>query len=958
MKQTPSLENLLSLLKHYTDVLCPYPLQHSLNGGIRSGDRQGDIMDMMKTLLRLISANVWKCFHISDALHPYSQDALDRMYRTFSECALLPTLSLKGSGRYRRRFVSLKGSIMSEPFQLGNDTDSGSDSGSDSDNDIDDDDEDKNENGKKKKKKNEEEEEEEDDEGDNDNDYDDKGSKVKKEKETNGKEIEEREGEGEGEGEKKKEICSIKTLIAVDDIDLFNMFQLNLSEVELSEIIWIDACSTMKDRQMSEFDSDDIVYNTQALKADSDKLLSADHRDFMRMVSIAPVQTFYAPKTSVALFKFLDVPSLSKLVTKCKVSEEHSLPSDELRKMTTKSCSALTKRSLNTLLEIAQCVLHMKRGEMYCERLTPYLQSVFSLTIKECPHLEADFSLDLGSIDSRFQGVRSCRQDIPFHIDIGRDTDDAIQLLISQSITEEEVLTMCIDIVSNKLELQLALMDKTQPFEIMKDIRGHMETYSIEPWEDFRFKTFKIDKLPPHVPLWSLVALVEDDEDDEDDGGKEAVTVTEMEEKSTSEVILSPEAIARGEAYWKLNEQSKENAKRFIEQSTTAPKVLSEEKMALMVANDNQLERVKNIMNYRAQQDVENIPIVVTLQDLPVAVREDRLSVAVFEGQRYSHSDDEKNDLKEGDGGGEMGRDNRIDPHSLMVGEKDSEVNKERTNEMDSDVVRERGQDPYTMKSRTRGHLSADSTDGGGPLLDSSNGTREGTFPLQIGPHSGPFQGDLGHRIGGGTYDPEAFQFSSFPVSSSYSANSVDLWNLLSKDSLDSNHLLEIAGLTGAESAAATWSIADVLMTRNSKAVGRVGEYLASEYLLAMSDLSGFQSVEWLNKKSESGLPYDIKIEMKDGSNSKFCEVKARSVRAEGDQHSINQWFISQNEVMEAASRGSDYFAICLTVSVDIQGKISPRSFREIGLTGGLSGCLVEKAASLILQLNDSSRVE
>ena len=920
----------------------------------RSDDLK-DALNKMKDLMKDISINIWKCFHISNAMHPYSQDSLVRMRKTFAECALLPTLSLKISGLSRRRFVSLKGAILSERFRLDGDTDSDDDSESDESEDED---------------ENEGEDNDDDDTGANirANDIDNIDDDGKKKKRVNEKKklLEgEVEGEevGEGEGEE-EETPAIKTLIAVDDIDLFEMFLPRLSKRELTDICWIDSCSAIKDKQMSEFEIVDINYVTQDVKNLSDRLLQVPPEDFHRIVSTIPVQTFYAPKSTEAFFKFLDIPSFSTLVNKRRISEEHSSPTEIPRNVSISSPSTLARRCLNALLEIAQCILYMDMGEGNCTFLTTHLQSIFSMTIIDSAELDMEYSLDLGSIDFRFQGVRTCRQTIPYYLERDLVQGSAMTLLLSQTITEEDVLGLCIDLIANKLEFQIALIMMKQPTDLMIKIRNKMTTYAKDPNNDFPFKLFDIERLPPNVSLWSLNKIVIENKngkgnDDEDGSG-------ERDEPSVTEganMIEDNEAKGRMESYLRMAEHAQNYANS--RQPMAQPKAgsvsgsVSANKMALIAANDNHLELVNTHMALCAQQDREIQSITVSSEDAVIndnererkRESEDVFSVPFYEGQRCPANSSINGNTNVDANGFHNGSRNGGDHN--MDGQRDTGrpiEEGENDRKMEGGLLAyEHDSESGERKSGDRAHLVSFSSS------NSANSTGAWVDENQYGVYTGLRQGDCGRGISGGTYDPNFATSTSFSTSSA--SISVDLLDYLNDASLDSNLLAQIAKLSCDEQCTPD-NIVDVMLANNA-AVGRVGEYWASLYLQSQASVLGFKSVKWMNDEGEKGLPFDIEIELMDGTGVKHCEVKTRSFNEDEGRKNITQWFISQREIEVAMKEKENYFAVCLSMSVDrVKRKIGPRSLHLVGIVGGLSNSLFEKSSSLLLQINEQKRTE
>lgn len=188
-------------------------------------------------------------------------------------------------------------------------------------------------------------EEEDDDDDDNEEEEEVEGEDVEGEREDvergdndDEKEKLEKEGdeEGMGDGDKvaeKKENTTtptpaptphtLKPVIAVDDMTMFMLLEPILKKLKLgNSICWIDGCSPNNNnnntnnngRNISEsaYEEEDIEYDIQTLVNESISNLSPE--EFRSVVAKISDKIFKAPKTTVSLFKFLDIPSLSRLV--------------------------------------------------------------------------------------------------------------------------------------------------------------------------------------------------------------------------------------------------------------------------------------------------------------------------------------------------------------------------------------------------------------------------------------------------------------------------------------------------------------------------------------------------------------------------------------------------------------------------------------------------------------------
>ena len=132
---------------------------------------------------------------------------------------------------------------------------------------------------------------------------------------------------------------------------------------------------------------------------------------------------------------------------------------------------------------------------------------------------------------------------------------------------------------------------------------------------------------------------------------------------------------------------------------------------------------------------------------------------------------------------------------------------------------------------------------------------------------------------------------------------------------------------------------------------GRLGERLAVQSLACMFQGS-MREIKWVNEAAEQFLPYDVTIELTDGSK-KYCEVKSRVVteRAPGPRR---QWLVSPQEVASAVQQGRGYFACCIAVRVRYsQGRVRVAGAEgvTVGRDAGLVNAIRQQQAQLVLQI-------
>jgi len=122
----------------------------------------------------------------------------------------------------------------------------------------------------------------------------------------------------------------------------------------------------------------------------------------------------------------------------------------------------------------------------------------------------------------------------------------------------------------------------------------------------------------------------------------------------------------------------------------------------------------------------------------------------------------------------------------------------------------------------------------------------------------------------------------------------------------------------------------------------------------SFSGLCDMATSEWVNKNHESGLPYDIKITMNDGSE-KYCEVKTRVVRdvdveGAGAVAVANSWFISPQEVAFAVEKQESYFVCGVCIAIDVNAVVVSTQATPIGIQTGLVDAVRCSEAQLLIR--------
>jgi len=130
---------------------------------------------------------------------------------------------------------------------------------------------------------------------------------------------------------------------------------------------------------------------------------------------------------------------------------------------------------------------------------------------------------------------------------------------------------------------------------------------------------------------------------------------------------------------------------------------------------------------------------------------------------------------------------------------------------------------------------------------------------------------------------------------------------------------------------------------------GRIGEALAVNFLTSKKLELGIDDIEWCNEKSESLLPFDIRLRMSEGQ-IRYCEVKTHS-----HSSASPNYFVSPSELSLAFSEGTKMFCLCVWIAPIERSSTSVvlRDAFMIGWQQGLLGSIEQREASLILRVNN-----
>eukprot|EP00596_Hydrurales_sp_CCMP1899_P000311 CAMPEP_0119053330 /NCGR_PEP_ID=MMETSP1177-20130426/74359_1 /TAXON_ID=2985 /ORGANISM="Ochromonas sp, Strain CCMP1899" /LENGTH=931 /DNA_ID=CAMNT_0007033255 /DNA_START=3359 /DNA_END=6154 /DNA_ORIENTATION=- len=901
IKQSISLNDLLSMLKHYIELI-------RNKQGIY-GDREEKVVleKNVKHILESISTNIWKCFNIIKALHPYSVEALVEMREIFKVSDLIPTLN--------GRFVNTAGVSTVDQESDGEDYD-----------------------------------DEEEEESSDDDDEEEEDESINKEAsftinnctgadDVNITQLDINDRIKSSESNRMDGFPHKKLVISVDDMSIYKLLEPVLKAKKLdTRICWMDGC-VVNPSNTNEFTNVDTEYNTNNL---NNSIINLSPEEFMSVTTTIADNTFKAPKTTVSLFKFLDIPSLSRIVEESWTEGDLPLPPSStllFDSSTIPTCqpATLIMSSLNALLEVAQRFLNKNgRGDL-CETLTQSIrfQSLFELKVSECADLRRQLCLNLSSFGPAYKGVIvEAEESLSYH----RGYNTTQTLVVNKSISPTVVLQLCVDLIMQPMRIEVALRDKNQSLELMDNLRSLMIKFSKSPLSQFPFlfDHEEILPLPDHITPWVMVQIVIEE------------TVEAIKEEKEEEEE-SPAAMARREAYERLRGESQSRAMSVAkDRMEKTEKFIDLEKTKLKEINDRRIAALSEDLIQQSLEPSNQNNLLISAEDELFNGEKERLPLLVshFQGQRGPRVFVNEPSMQgEGEGGLSNGYSSEC-----MIGEMEGEIERQKEGDKEGERGDVPGEGHHMLLNGSSTHNNSSNNDfmsTNNRSFEGSSGTYQGGF-FDVS-SSRPIEGSGGKGFGGGLYDP------SVSRPNAPAPHPVNLKDILSKESFSREFLSSIGGFS---EGCNDENMSELILSDNAVS-GRVGEYWASEYLTSQANTFGFLSVDWLNKECEQGKPYDIQVEIAEGVY-RFCEVKTRSFDT-AKYVDINQWFISPKEVLLAQEKGFSLFALCLSISVDRQeGTMTPQSTFLLGMEGGLLQSFLTKESSLTLQVHkrtDSTNV-
>jgi Domain of unknown function (DUF3883) len=685
-------------------------------------------------------------------------------------------------------------------------------------------------------------------------------------------------------------------VISVDDLSLFKKLQEHLTgkvrsgEVRSGKIHWICTGYAGGITDPTEVDFDDVDCDLQRLEDDVKDTLNLMPSEFSRAVTTIAPETFLAPKSTATLFHFLGVTALSSLF----LTEISSAPSEAARAQLKAATFPYWSPAALALTSM-NTLLEIAQRVLFTDGRSDLFQLAERGRLQTLLCLQFQDSAFLQRVVHLKPGVLSQEYngfEMSQSMPFQRGKDPAKPLLINKSCTEGEVVSMCIDLIMHALRIEVALNDQNQRQELMTKLADTMDRFAQNPNERFRFDYLNIQDLPLSCDPWKMKSP---------SVSKQAIETVAVEEGDALESRVedvSLRAVKPDQTVLKFIEES--NARAMMQrQVATEAKAISAEEAAVIHAN-------------KARQDILSDHLAAIMLECPTtpnftgpAPPDPSMEILRYQGM--------------------------VNP--LLADSSEVQGIHHSGSHGDQDRGPLHGGGLSMSKGPPR---SSDSIDGSG------NGRGSNGSSGTNGPEPS------WHNTASGGQGPAGSAFRGVPFTSAPTRPDVKLvFPHALREVLFQNDLL--AQMGGLDRAA---DVPRVMLSNNSFS-GRIGECLAFELLRLKAAELGFIEAEWVNSSQESGLPYDIRLLTRD-RRVKYCEVKTRSFRDTGDRDKEHcQWFISLKEVVTAVQLNSDFFALCLSISVNVvESKVTPHSANFVGLEGGFVQALDSKGASLILQDN------
>lgn len=248
------------------------------------------------------------------------------------------------------------------------------------------------------------------------------------------------------------------SLLVVDDRSIFDCFRdlLCCDNLQL-----LDGCISTIAAVEEDFSAGPICLDE--LAASRQRFLELPPTDFSCYVGNIPPETFFAPNNMLYLMKFLEIPLLSHFVTEttnfsCKTFDGTNTADvfNKLFMLTLMFLRKLEKSNLVDQLPAAARVKALLDLNICGSRSLNYSVSIC------IPHLDINASKD--------NVQRS------FYLDISTQT-----LFIEHDCPYNTRRSLCIDLIMRAIRVEVALLEKNQCLDMMKDLNDLLEKYSQSP---------------------------------------------------------------------------------------------------------------------------------------------------------------------------------------------------------------------------------------------------------------------------------------------------------------------------------------------------------------------------------------------------------------------------------------------------------------------------------------------
>ena len=258
-------------------------------------------------------------------------------------------------------------------------------------------------------------------------------------------------------------------IIAIDDMNAFKAFETDLNlcflhSDSIYRILWLDGTNTSNEHTTILGHDTDIyesnnhaitdstnLYDLENLIQDTNNMLNSTEYIFKSAVGYISPMTFFAPKSLLPLFRFLDIPLFSHYVKSDWFLDANAKENIEIYFL------------INSLLLITQTYLFSKNHiypNLY-QRLQPAerIRKLFQLKILLCDNLYRNISIKLLTFEKNNQ-IKS------YHY-----YDDSMNVLyLDKNIPKADKHNLFINIIMSIIRVEVAVLEKNQCIELISGL--------------------------------------------------------------------------------------------------------------------------------------------------------------------------------------------------------------------------------------------------------------------------------------------------------------------------------------------------------------------------------------------------------------------------------------------------------------------------------------------------------